>query len=262
MSASVFARHRLLLVGERVLVERQPAVDGPLPQADVVFLAAGEVEQRERELLVGRRRAGRRCSVTFSPWTCIAATTLDLVGPWPTTWITSGSLTNASMIGCASLLLTRMSMSSTVSAGGGGCRTARRGSRRASRESARAAPARAAARGRCGRGCRPVRGTRCPSRIFCCVFAPKPFSFATSPASHAAFSFSMVSIPRLSWSAFTFFGPRPGRRSICDQPARDRGAQVVEVRQLAGGDERGDLLLRAPRRCRGPRRASPPRPSA
>ena len=45
---------------ERVLVERQPAVDRPLPQADVVLLAAGEVEQGERELLVVDARAGRR----------------------------------------------------------------------------------------------------------------------------------------------------------------------------------------------------------
>ena len=48
----VLARHRARVVGERVLVERQAAVDGPLPHADVVLLAAGEVVQRERELLV------------------------------------------------------------------------------------------------------------------------------------------------------------------------------------------------------------------
>ena len=60
MSASVLARDRLLLAGQGIFVERQAAGDGPLPQADVVLLAAGEVEQGERELVVASQRADRR----------------------------------------------------------------------------------------------------------------------------------------------------------------------------------------------------------
>ena len=45
----------------------------------------------------------------------MAATTLDLLGPWPTTCITSGSATKASMTGCGSAVLTTMSMSFAVS---------------------------------------------------------------------------------------------------------------------------------------------------
>ena len=76
MSASVSHLHRLLASRQLVLVERQAAVDGPLPQADVVLLAAGEVDQGEREHVVGddaqvgvhhdlaghRRSCRRRCS--------------------------------------------------------------------------------------------------------------------------------------------------------------------------------------------------------
>ena len=70
-----------------------------------------------------------------------------------------------------------------------------------------------------------------PSRIFCCVFAPNPFSFATSPASHAAFSFSMVSIWSVSCERLHLLRPHARQAEHLHQPGGHGRAQLVEVRQ-------------------------------
>ena len=57
-----------------------------------------------------------------------------------------------------------------------------------------------------------------PSRIFAAVLSPKPFNPASRPSSHAAFRPAMVSMPRCSWIARTFFGPTPLIRNISIRP--------------------------------------------
>ena len=83
-----------------------------------------------------------------------------------------------------------------------------------------------------------------PSRIFCLRLRAEALELGDlARARTRPSASSMVSMPRLSWSAFTFFGPIARQAEHLDQPRGDRGPQLLEVRQLAGGDERGDLLL-------------------
>ena len=113
-SASSRQATRPVVPGQLVLVELEAARLSAAPHLDVVFLAAGEVVQGERKLLVvDHAQIGLHHEAM--PSDPAAMVTLDLVSPRPRTWATPGRPTKRSMIGPASSALTRTSMSLMVS---------------------------------------------------------------------------------------------------------------------------------------------------
>ena len=148
---------------------------------------------------------------------------LDLVGPWPTTCTTSGSLTNASMIGCGVLaadedvdVLGRLAAAAEAAAQLGADDAGHRADLLEQREPERQRLVDAdAVADLC-------RGSAMPFEDLLLRLGAEALELgdlarARTPPSAS----SMVSIPSVSWSAFTFFGPSPGSRSICDQPRRE-----------------------------------------
>ena len=169
---------------------------------------------------------------------------LDFVGPWPTTCITSGSLTNASMIGCGVLaadedvdVLGRLAAAAEAAAQLGADHAGHRPDLLEQRQAERQRLVDPDAVADRAEEARSLRGSSA------CVFAPKPLSLATSPPRTRPSASSMVSIFRAVVQGLHLLRPEARQAQHLDQPGGDRRAEVVEVRQPAGRDERGDLLL-------------------
>ncbi len=242
MSSSVLHGTDFVSFASAYSLSVQAAVDGPLPHPDVVLLAAGEVVQRERELLVGDdpqvgvQRHLRAVDVQRRDHARLGRPLPEHLHHFRQRHerVHDRLRVGGCSPGCRG--------PRPSPCGGGGCRTTRRGSRRGTS-------------GCCSRSARPsgsawsmrtrlptLSRNAIPSRIFAWVFAPKPFCFATSPDSHAAFSFSIDVDAECVVKRLHLLRPQPRQAEHRHQPGGNRGAQVVEVRQRAGGDERGDLL--------------------
>ena len=70
-----------------------------------------------------------------------------------------------------------------------------------------------------------------PSRIFCWLFAPKPFRGATSLSSQTRFKSATDNTPNSSCRNLIFFGPTPGIPSISIKPG---GVLVCKSIQSSG----------------------------
>ena len=82
-----------------------------------------------------------------------------------------------------------------------------------------------------------------PSRMFVCVFSPKPSSSATLPALQAASSCLDGFDAQLVVQRLDLLRAEAGDARASPPARRDGGLQFLVIRQLPGGDEFGDLLL-------------------
>ena len=222
--------------GVLVQLESQPL--RAAAHGDVVRLVAGEVEPGAGEGLVGDdAQVGRGAR---------ASRTLHLVGPRPVTSSTPGAPAKASITLSASSAVTSRSMSLEVSSAR---RTEPPTSARTTPGTARTRlSSRSASASTNGRRKRParVRSRSIPRRIFSSDFAPKPGSSRSRSSLAACSSSSRVSMPSATWIARAFLAPSPGMRSHSRRPGGILLLQRVEVGQLSGRDQRGDLLGQRP----------------
>ena len=85
--------------------------------------------------------------------------------------------------------------------------------------------------------------------MFACVFSPNPFSTRDLAVLAGLLQLLDALDSQLVVQDLDLLGAKPGDVEHRHQPGRGRGLQLLVIRQLAGRDQLGDLLLDSPRQC-------------